>query len=425
MFLEKYYINYQGKKNKEEILSISPETLIKLFSIKNKQNSKRKNQFYYGENLTILRNLIENKDICGKVRLIYIDPPFSTNNKYKSRNQKDAYDDVVKGAKYIEFLRERLVFLRELLSADGSIYVHLDSNMVFEVKLIMDEIFGRNNFRNFITRKKSNRKNYTHKTYGNISDYILFYTKSNNYVWNRPYDKWDEESMKQQYPCIDESGRRYKKVPIHAPGLRNGETGKEWRGMLPPPGKHWQYIPAKLEEMEKNGEIYWSPNGNPRRKIYFDQSKGIPVQNIWLNYKDAHNQNISITGYPTEKNFEMMNLIVSASSNPGDIVLDCFAGSGTTLIAAEKQDRNWIGIDNSINAVETFLKRLAFGVKKMGDYVSNKNSSEIEASSNDSVINKKELSGIFEFFIEKKLKDKNMELLEEWSNIINDIYGIN
>lgn len=106
--------------------------------------------------------------------------------------------------------------------------------------------------------------------------------------------------------------------------------------MMPPEGKHWQYTPERLDEMDAKGEIYWPSNGNPRRKVYLDQSKGVPVQDIWLDFLDVNNQNTCQTGYPTEKNIDMLKLIISTSSNLGDIVLDCFAGSGTTLAAAEE-----------------------------------------------------------------------------------------
>jgi adenine-specific DNA-methyltransferase len=245
--------------------------------------------------------------------------------------------------------------------------------MAFEIKIIMDEIFGRNNFRNWITRKKCSSKNYTSKTYGNVSDFILFYTKSNKYIWNRPYEKWEKEHSEIEYQYIEkETGRKYKKVPIHAPGVRHGETGKSWKGMNPPPGKHWQFTPKKLDEMDEKGEIYWSPNGNPRRKLYLDASKGVSVQDIWLNFRDAHNQNIEISGYPTEKNPDLIKRIIETSSNENDIVLDCFSGSGTTLSVASDLGRKWIGIDNSPEAIETTLRRFIIGVDKMGDFV-NKN----------------------------------------------------
>jgi adenine-specific DNA-methyltransferase len=260
--------------------------------------------------------------------------------------------------------------MRELMAKDGSILVHLDQKMAFEIKLVMDEVFGRDMFRNFITRKKCNTKNYTRKTFGNVSDHIFFYTKSHDYVWHRPFDAWTEHRVREEYPYIDPAtGRRYKRVPVHAPGTRRGETGQPWRGKMPPRGKHWQYSPAKLDELDQAGDIYWSPNGNPRRKVFFDPEKGIPVQDIWLDSKDPHNQNIQITGYPTEKNYEMLKRIVEATSNPSDWVLDCFCGSGTTLEAAAELGRRFIGVDQSPAAIRATVQRLATGRKAMGDFV--------------------------------------------------------
>lgn len=259
--------------------------------------------------------------------------------------------------------------MRELLSDNGSIYLHLDSNMAFVMKVIMDEIFGENNCRAFITRKKCSTKNYTRNTFGNISDYIMFYSKTDKYTWNRPFDSWEMDRMIEQYPYIDEHGRRYKKVPIHAPGVRNGETGKEWRGKMPPTGKHWQYTPAKLDELDAAGEIYWSSTGNPRRMVFCNPDKGIPIQDIWLNYRDSINQQQKTTGYPTEKNFDMLKMIVGASSSPGGIVMDCFAGSGTTLGAAHELNRSWIGADNSPESLKAILKRFTDGLEIYGDYV--------------------------------------------------------
>lgn len=139
--------------------------------------------------------------------------------------------------------------------------------------------------------------------------------------------------------------------------------------MLPPPGKHWQYTPEKLEEMDKKGEIHWSCNGNPRRKVCFDNNKLLGITDYWDNYRDAYHQSIKITGYPTEKNLDMLKMIINASSNPGDIILDAFCGSGTTLQAADELDRKWIGIDQSPIALKTCLKRLNYGLSAMGDYV--------------------------------------------------------
>ncbi len=325
-------------------------------------------RLYHADNLAVLNELIKDKSVRGNIKLIYIDPPYNTGADFETRGQEFAYSDRFSVEEYLDFMSKRLKVMKELLSADGSIYVHLDSKMVFHVKLLMDSIFGIDNFRGMITRKKCKPKNYTRKTYGNISDYILFYTKSDSPVWNRPYDQWENEKVKKEYPFIEEgTGRRYKRVPIHAPGIRNGATGREWRGMLPPAGKHWQYTPDKLDELDANNEIYWSSNGNPRRKVYLDQSKGIPVQDIWLDYLDVNNQNSVQTGYPTEKNLDMVKRIIEASTNQGDLVMDCFAGSGTTLVAAEELGRQWIGVDIGDIAIETIRERFANGSKTLSE----------------------------------------------------------
>ncbi len=364
---------YDGKRPESAILATAPAELQLLRDASQGEKHVPDNRLYYGENLHILAALLKDPSISGHVHLIYIDPPFATNTVFQSRAQTDAYSDLLAGAHYLEFMRERLILLRELLADDGSIYIHLDDNMAFHIKVLMDEIFGRKNFRNWITRKKCNPKNYTRKAYGNVADYILFYTKSDTYVWNRPVEAWTDERSQKEYQYVEkETGRRYKKVPVHAPGVRAGETGQPWRGMNPPPGKHWQFTPATLDEMDARGEIYWSPTGNPRRKVYLDQSSGIPIQDIWLDFRDAHNQNIKITGYPTEKNPELLRRIISTSSHPESLVLDCFSGSGTTLDVASQLGRRWVGIDNSAEAIATTLRRFAQGLAPMGDFVSSR-----------------------------------------------------
>lgn len=370
-----YHLSYAGKKTADEILAGPKSEPAQVFSVTRAPDSWR-NRLYYSDNVRTLRTLLNDHEICQQVKLIYIDPPFATGSVFESRNGKRAYEDVAFGAAYIEFIRERVILLRELMHVEGSIYLHLDEKMACPIKIIMDEVFGPSNFRNFITRKKSNRKNYTRKQYGNISDYILFYSRTEHYTWHRPHVPWTEDSAVEYNYTEPESGRRFMKVPIHAPGLRRGETGEPWRGMMPPPGKHWQYIPKTLDEMDARGEIYWSPNGNPRRKIYLDESRGIPIQDIWLDCRDAHNQNIHITGYPTEKPIDMLRQIIEASSDVGDLVLDCFVGSGTTIISAEESNRKWIGIDSGLEAIMTTVTRLAKGSEPMGDYVNGKKKKE-------------------------------------------------
>ena len=220
----------------------------------------------------------------------------------------------------------------------------------------MDEIFGYDNFRNDITRIKCNPKNFKRKSYGNIKDMILFYTKSKKYTWNDPRVPFTKKDIERLFKKVDENGRRYTTVPLHAPGeTRNGPTGQKWKGMYPPKGRHWRSPPEELEKLDQNGLVEWSKNGVPRKKIYAEDkiAEGKSVQDIW-EYKDSQTPS-----YPTEKNLELLKMIISASSNPGDLVLDSFCGSGTTLVASQMLDRNWIGIDSSENAIRVSKERLS------------------------------------------------------------------
>lgn len=382
-----------GSNISEKRLFVLPHKAVSFCQLKAHDGEGIK-RLYHGDNLNVLSHLVQDSLVCGKVNLIYIDPPYNTGGAFETRDFKYAYDDRFTTEEYLQFMRKRLELMYQLLSDTGSIYVHLDSNMVFHIKVMMDEIFGMQNFKGMITRKKCKSKNYTRKTYGNISDYILFYTKTDNPTWNRPYDKWEEEKILKEYPFVEEgTGRRYKRVPVHAPGIRNGATGGEWRGMMPPEGKHWQFTPDKLDEMDAKGEIYWSSNGNPRRKVYLDNSQGIPVQDIWLDYLDVNNQNTRISGYPTEKNLDMLKRIIEASSNTGDLVLDCFAGSGTTLVAAEELGRQWIGADIGEESIRTIENRFKHGTRPMGDYTRKKEQSlslfEEKRDENETTVNPK------------------------------------
>lgn len=411
-----YELKYEGKSPEKQILNAKQKSEYELIV-----GDDNENNLFFGDNLDVMSHLIHQKGLKGKVKLVYIDPPYGTNSIFQSRHQKDSYKDDLIGSHFIEFIRRRLILIRELLSEDGSIYIHLDSNMTFQIKVIMDEVFGAKNFRGFITRKKCSNKNSTRKTYGNISDYIVFYSKSDNYTWHRATDAWTDEKILKEYPCIDEkSGRRFKKVPIHAPGIRNGETGKEWRGMFPPQGKHWQYTPERLDEFDAKGEMYWSPTGNPRRKVFLDEDKGIPVQDIWLDVQDSLNQSIKITGYPTEKNPYLLERIIKASSNKGDIVLDCFSGSGTTLDLAEQLGRKWIGIDNSSEAIRNIFKRFYTGLAKMGDFVNNADSKHTPDNNQQTLFEPqiKYNSNLterrnFNFFSDKRFKHEILEIIDE------------
>jgi len=221
---------YPNKKTAKEILDFLPNSR---FSIPFKNN----NSLINGNNLKTLSILLHKYKMSGKVDLIYIDPPFATNGTFTigkdrastiSRSSEDviAYTDTLVGEEFLEFLRERLIFARELLSEQGSIYLHIDYKIGHYVKIIMDEVFGSENFRNDITRIKCNPKNFSRKAYGNIKDLILFYSKSKNPIWTEPFVPYSEEDIVRLYKKIDGNGRAYTTIPLHAPGeTKDGVTG--------------------------------------------------------------------------------------------------------------------------------------------------------------------------------------------------------
>ena len=358
-------LEYEGKEPKESILKNTPSAKLRLSeeihgqSLSKYLEKEWMNKLIFGDNLSILKNLYGDKNICGHVSLIYIDPPFSTKQEFKTREDEQAYFDYLVGSEFVEFIRKRIVLLRELLSDDGSMYVHLDQKMGHYIKIIMDEVLGQDNFRNDITRIKCNPKNFRRKAYGNIKDVIYFYSKvnmqGNHVIWNDYLPPSTDSELETRFPKIDKNGRRYATTPIHAKGeTKNGVTGQLWKGMAPPKGRHWRYAPDELTRLDEQGLIEWSKTDNPRKIIYADESLGKKVQDVW-EYKD---KGVNTSLYPTEKNEELLDFIINNSSRKGDLVLDCFCGSGTTLHAAEKLGRRWIGIDNSKTAIEATKKKL-------------------------------------------------------------------
>lgn len=322
------------------------------------------NLLLLSENLHALQYLLEVENLANKVDLVYIDPPFATGMNFtitqgrattisNSKTGDIAYKDTLKGDEFLDFLSERLVLLRELLSDRGSIYLHIDYKIGHYVKVLMDKIFGMENFRNDISRIKCNPKNFARIGYGNVKDMILFYSKSANPIWNEPYQAYDESDMERLFPKKDKNNRRYTTVPIHAPGeTLNGKSSQTFNGIFPPKGRHWRTDVETLQQWDREGLIEWSSAGNPRKIIYADERKGKRVQDIW-DYKDPQ-----YPDYPTEKNMELIERIVQTSSDEGSLVLDCFCGSGTTLVAAQNNGRKWIGVDQSPLAIDVTRKRL-------------------------------------------------------------------
>ncbi|MCB0537184.1 MAG: site-specific DNA-methyltransferase [Bacteroidetes bacterium] len=323
-----------------------------------------KNLLIKSDNIEGLNYLLNERDLKGKIDLVYIDPPFATGGNFtitdgrastisNSKNGDIAYSDKLIGDDFLDFIKKRLILLKELLSEQGSIYLHIDYKIGHYVKVVMDEVFGIENFRNDITRVKCNPKNFNRIGYGNVKDLILFYTKSSTPIWNEPREKYTEKDLEKLFPKTNKQGRRYTTVPIHAPGeTENGKSNQPFKGILPPKGRHWRTDVETLERWDKESLIEWSSTGNPRKIIFADEREGKRVQDIW-EYKDPQ-----YPTYPTEKNADLLDLIIRTSSNEKSIVLDCFCGSGTTLKAAQTNGRNWIGIDESEHAIKATINKL-------------------------------------------------------------------
>ncbi len=371
-----YELVYHGKEREEDILANTlavPLQPVRTFG----SNGEWSNMLIFGDNLQVMKSLLEmkkagrlcNADGTPGVRLIYIDPPFATKQEFKGSQDQKAYQDKIAGARFLEFLRKRLVFLRELLSDDGSIYVHLDWKKVHYVKTLMDEIFGEQNFQSEIYWKRTTARSGS-KYYNDIVDNILFYTKSDSGVWNQIYSEYNEEYIETMFRGVEKNGRRYRESPLTAPGRTSGRSGQVWKGIDPNligKGRHWA-IPGyvlkeltdearedtilSLDELDKLGRIVWSKKGMPNIKQYQDELIGVELQNIWLDIGIAKGE------YPTQKPEALLDRIIKASSNSGDLVLDAFAGSGTTLAVAEKLGRHWIGGDCGKLAIYTIQKRL-------------------------------------------------------------------
>lgn len=352
-------LHYKHKRTEQEIFDSIPN--VELYP---QEISNSKNLLIQCNNLVALKYLITNHGLKGKIDLVYIDPPFATNNTFtisegrantisNSFNGTVAYKDTLKGADFIEFLRERLVLLKMILSDKGSIYLHIDYKIGHYVKVMMDEVFGIENFRNDIARIKCNPKNFSRKGYGNMKDLVLFYSKSDNLIWHEPKVTYTEEDKLKLFPKKDKDGRHYTTIPLHAPGeTKNGNSSKPFKGILPPKGRHWRSDVKILEQLDNEGLIEWSDNGNPRKKIYFDEQEGKRMQDIW-EFKDPQ-----YPVYPTEKNPDLLDIIIKTSSDEGSIVLDCFCGSGTTLKSAQINGRQWIGIDQSDEAIKSTTEKL-------------------------------------------------------------------
>ncbi len=345
-------LDYAGRTDESEILSGYSAGVLQEVDI---QHDQPWNQFIFGDNYLILKKLLP--DLKEKVDLVYIDPPFGTGQDFINRDNDLAYSDSLVNQEFLEFMRKRLYLMRECLSPRGSIYLHIDKKIGHYVKVIMDEVFGYDNFINDITRIKCNPKNFARNAYGNYSDMILFYARNRDEnIFAGIRQPLSEREVEKLFPKKHPKQGRYTTNPLHAPGETvDGDTGKPWKGLNPPKGRHWRYSRKVLTDLDRDGLVEWSDTGNPRKIVFARDHKGKKIQDVW-EFKD---KGLSYVSYPTQKNHEMLRQIILNSSVANSLVMDCFAGSGGTLQMAHRLGRRWIGMDNSLKSLDAVKKAFA------------------------------------------------------------------
>lgn len=375
------------------------------------------NKLWYGDNLTIMQTMG-----MHSVDLIYLDPPFNSkqnyNLLYKTMTGKpvpeqveafcdtwemDAQKEAIARSMpvlmrehgvddyyvdfwrlwmqalrstqphllaYLIFMVQRLLHMKSILRPAGSIYLHCDPTASHYIKVMMDGIFGHNNFRNEIVWKRTGSHGGS-KRWGPVHDTILFYTKSDNYTWNRVFQDYDQRYLDGFYRFNDERGR-YRLVTLTGAGVRTGDSGKPWKGVDPTEsGRHWAVPKSaleaaypdkdladlstqeKLDLLDSAGLIYWPTRGSvPQQKRYSDENPGVGIQDVITDIGPISSQSRERLGYPTQKPVALLERIIQASSNKGGTIFDPFCGCGTTIYAAEKLERKWIGCDIAILSIK-------------------------------------------------------------------------
>lgn len=358
---------------------------LSLFDVdkRGRQHKGWTNKLIWGDNKLILSSLKngpmrEEIDRQGGLKLIYIDPPFDVGADFsmdieigdetftKNPNilEEIAYRDTWgKGAdSFISMIYERLKLMRDLLAEDGSIYVHCDWRANQHLREVLDEIFGSDNFLNEITW----RRHYSHNDgnkFGIITDTIFWYKKNNNHIYNKIFVSRSDEETRIEYPFVDKNtGKRYKSVSMNAAG--QGEPRYFGEKLLsPPPGTHWRWSQERINLAIENGIIYFSSSGTPRYKQFEENIEGKQIQNLWTDFMSISSRSNELLNYPTQKPEALLERIIKASSNEGDLIADFFCGSGTLPAVAEKLGRKWIATDLGKFAIHTTRKRL-LGVQR-------------------------------------------------------------
>ena len=354
------------------------------------------NKLIWGDNKLILSSLKngplrEEIEKQGGLKLIYIDPPFDvgadfsmdieiggdTFTKKPNILEEIAYRDTWgKGAdSFIAMIYERLVLMRDLLAEDGSIYVHCDWRVNSYMRLALDEVFGRECFKNQITWQRFNF-HADARRYGIVVDEILFFTKEDTFVWNPQTVPIKESYIQSHFRNVDADGRKYKMADILAKGA--GPARRFGDKLLEPPsGTHWRFGQEKIDELMKAGKIEFTKNGRPAVKMYLDEKEGSAVHCLWTDIPPVNPMAEERVDYPTQKPEALLERIIQASSNEGDLIADFFCGSGTTAAVAEKLGRKWIASDLGKFAIHTTRKRLIGAQRQLKDAGKNYRAFEI------------------------------------------------
>jgi len=373
--------------------------------------STEKNKLYYGDNLDVLQRYVKDES----VDLVYLDPPFNSRQDYnvlfaekdgsQSSSQIHAFEDtwewniesrraleqvIEQGGRvadalrafesylhgsdmmaYLAMMAPRLVELRRVLKETGSIYLHCDPTASHYLKILMDAVFGPQFFRNEIVWKRSHAHSDAKQGaqhFGRITDTLLFYSKGITSTWNSLYTPYDEKYVERDYRRVDPDGRRYRIDNLQGPGgAAKGNPSYEVMGVT----RYWRYSKEKMEKLIAEGRVIQTrPGAVPQYKRYLDEMPGVGVQNLWDDLPNINNRSNEMLGYGTQKPEALLDRIIKASSNEGDLVLDPFCGCGTSVQVAQHLNRRWIGIDITHLAIGLIKKRLsdAFGPEIKSTY---------------------------------------------------------
>lgn len=394
--IERAESNYRlGLQTRELVIPSKDSNWQSLLQASNKRDASdadsNVSRLVYGDNLLAMASMLaESPSLRGQITLIYLDPPFDSKADYRTKIvfqgesidqrpnaiEQFAYADTWSDgtASYLNMVVPRLYLAKELLKNDGTIYIHLDWHVGHYVKIAADEIFGKDAFLNEIVWQRTGAHNDAGK-FGVIHDTLYAYVKTDDHVFNPTFVPHSAEHLQTRFNQIEpETGRRFFAGPITAPG---SGPSRLFRGaeIAPPPGRHWSYAQENIDDLERKNKIYYSSTGTPYLKQYMDEyvEQGRRIHTVWTDILPPKT-GAEILGYPTQKPEKLLQRIIEASSNPGDIVADFFVGSGTTAAVAERLGRRWVAADLGKPACMITRKRLIdqdakpFLYQHIGDY---------------------------------------------------------